>query len=506
MSRPPSRSDFRNASIFHLMKNDRTVNDISDLGADRYPHLKITNETVPRVLATRRIEDDDAEYFGAFLTKTAVRILIDFLNRVFKLRTCDIEIDGSFPVPCTQFYRKRCLAPCVEKLCSRDEYLHTLELAKLFLSDQRRLLTKALRDLINRHSENLDFETAARYRDILQAVEKFWKQPRWSVWLDDAVDTYAVEDTADGVTIYLVTHRGRGVLGRKVFTVTREDFESPDEALAKIIESFYVFHLPKEIRVSRNFHGRTELAERLAKRFGRAAKISVVNPKTKGVNAYRGLILGRAEHELDSVKPLASADVISARLAKIFELARHPTRVEAFDVAHISGTGFVAASAVWDFGRFLSAEYQFLLSEEKSELAALADAVVRRLIDKKRKPPDLVVLDGGKSQLNKVLKSLDGDVRPAIIAAVKPRGKHSAIAAFLTPAGESVPFDAESPAHNMLQLLRDEAHDLANRIHRDYREMLPFYEAAGHATPLIVPLRFHAENGGADDLIPIETR
>lgn len=489
------------------MKNDRTVSDISELGANRYPHFKLTNESFPRILATRRIEDDDAEYFGAFLTRTSVRILIDFLNRKFKLRTCDIDIDGNFPMPCTQYYRRRCVAPCVERLCGRDEYLTLVELVRLFLSNQRGHFKKAAAEVIDSYSTELDFESAARYRDILQAVERFWKNERLRVWLDDAFDTYAVEDTPDGCNIFLVTHRGRGVLGRKVFTVTREEFESSDQALAKIIESFYLYHLPKEIRVSRDFFGRAELAEQLTARFGRPARITVVNPKTKGVNAYRGLMLSHDEHELDRAKPTATPDVIASKLSKMFALKDRPTRIEAFDVAHISGTGFVAASAVWDKGRYISADYQFILSGESSELAALADAVLTTLSDKKRKRPDLVLLDGGKSQLNRVLKVLEetGQTVP-IIAAVKPPGKHSSIAAFLTADGQSIPFDVDSPAHGMLQLLRDEAHDVANRIHRDYREMMPFYEAAGHDKPLIVPLRFHAENGGAEDLIPIESR
>jgi excinuclease ABC subunit C len=181
--------------------------------------------------------------------------------------------------------------------------------------------------------------------------------------------------------------------------------------------------------------------------------------------------------------------------------------VEAFDVAHISGTGFVAASAVWQNGKYLSADYQFILSQEKSELDTLADAVVRSLRDNARATAHLIVLDGGKNQLAKVITGLNSaGLAVAVIAAVKPRGKHSSIAAFLTPAGGSVAFDVDSPAHAMLQLLRDEAHDLANRVHRDYREMMPFYEKEGFEKPLVVPLRFHAENGGADDLILIESR
>jgi excinuclease ABC subunit C len=489
------------------MKNDRPVNDISDLGANRYPHFQLTAEPFPRILATRRVEDDGDEYFGAFLTKTSVRILIDFLNRTFKLRTCDIPLDGNFPMPCTQFYRRRCVAPCVSRLCGRDEYLTLVGLAKLFISNQRDSFRKAVTEIIDQFSSDLEFERAAKYRDILQAVEKYWKNERLQVWLDDAIDTYAVEDTHDGCNIFLVTHRGRSVLGRKVFGVPREEFESSDEALAKLIDLFYLCHLPKVIRVSRDFYGRAELTKSLTARFGRPAKISVMNLRSKGINAYRGLMLSHDDHELDRAKPTASPAIITSKLESIFSLKARPRRIEAFDVAHISGTGFVAASAVWENGRFLSAEYQFILSLEKSELTALADRVYRSLTEPNRKRPDLILLDGGKSQLNSVLKLLVGreDV-PAIIAAVKPPGKHGSIAAFLRQDEEPVAFDVDSPAYAMLQLLRDEAHDLANRTHRDYREMMPFYEAEGFDKPLIVPLRFHAENGGAEDLIPIEAR
>jgi excinuclease ABC subunit C len=219
------------------------------------------------------------------------------------------------------------------------------------------------------------------------------------------------------------------------------------------------------------------------------------------------LHLGRDEHELDKVKPIATPEILASKLRQIFHTGRLVNRVEAFDVAHISSTGFVAAWSVWENGRYLSADYGFVISGENSELAVLADSVERRLNGPDRTRPDLILLDGGKSQLNAVLKKLEGrDDLPAIAAAVKPRGKHSSIAAFLTPGRDPIDFNPESPAHSMLQLLRDEAHDLSNRAHRDHREMMPFYEVAGVDKPVVVPLRYHAENGGADDLIPIETR
>jgi excinuclease ABC subunit C len=485
------------------VKNDLTVTNIFDLGAQRYPHLKLTGESFPRVIATRRIEGDEAEYFGAMLPRTAVRILIDFINKTFKLRSCDIEIDGSFPMPCTQFYRRRCVAPCVASLCSTQRYDEIVSLVRSFLRNDEGKCRSSVKSLISAASDELDFENAAVYRDILEAIERYWNQDRWQVWLDDAIDTYAIEETPAGFAIYLVTHRGRGVLGRKVFRVDREDAETPDEALAQIIRSFYVVHLPKEIRVPHDFYRRKELIADLSERFSKQAIIRVFRP---GVNASRGLNLSHDEEKLDRAKPHATPDRIAGELKKRFDLQDKPLRVEAFDVAHISGTGFVAASAVWDNGRFLSADYSFEISHENSELAALAAYVESHVLASPR-PPDLVVLDGGKPQMSTVLKQLKyAQQRPPMIAAVKPKGRHSAVSHFLTEDGESHPFDIDSPAHAMLQLLRDEAHDLSNRAHRDWREMMPFYERAGHEHPLVVPLRFHAENGGADDLIPIESR
>ncbi|MFL6375034.1 MAG: hypothetical protein ACJ73D_10230 [Pyrinomonadaceae bacterium] len=485
------------------MKNDLTVTNIFDLASQRYPHLKLTSEAFPRVLATRRIEDDEAEYYGAMLPRTAVRILIDFINKTFKLRSCDIEIDGSFPMPCTQFYRRRCVAPCVANLCSPQRYAEIVSLARFFLQNDKRRFRAWIRGLISAASDELDFENAAVYRDILEAVERYWSQDRWQVWLNDAIDTYAIKETGAGFALYLVTHRNRGVLGRKVFRVDREDAATPDEALGQIIRSFYAVHLPKEIRVPHDFYGRKQLIEELSERFNKPAVVRIFRP---GVNAARGLNLTHDEEKIDRAKPHATPERIAGELKKKFGLPKPPLRIESFDVAHISGTGFVAASAVWDNGRFLSADYEFEISEEKSELAALAAYVESHVLASSR-PPDLVLLDGGKPQMNAVLKQLkDAPDRPPIIAAVKPRGRHSAIANFLEEEGGSHPFDIDSPAHAMLQLLRDEAHDLSNRAHRDWREMMPFYEREGFEHPLVVPLRFHAENGGADDLIPIDSR
>ena len=488
------------------MKNDPTVNDLSNIGANRYPHIKITNEVFPRALATRRIENDGDEYFGAFLPKTAARIVIDFMNRTFRLRTCDIPIDGGFPVPCTQYFRRRCVAPCVDSICSPYEYLQVVELARLFLANDRERFIENVESIIDTFSNREDFESAARYRDIAISVDRFWNEPRWNVWLNNAVDTIATEEADDHTDIFLITHRRRKVLGRKVFIAFANDFQTVDDALSYLIETFYVFHLPKEIRIDRKIVSRRELEETLSQRFGRQARITVSDPEMKSVNAFRGLNLSHAEHSLDQARPTATWHETAKEISSMFGLRKRPSRIEAFDAAHIFGTGMVAARAVWKNGEYFSPNYEFGFHEGQSELNALARAVRARLEDVSDHP-DLILIDGGANHLNKVLGAIE-DIknRPLVIAAVKPRGKHSSIAAFLSEFRSPIPFDVNSPAHTTLQLLRDEAHDLANRVHRDHREMLPFYESKGFDRPLIVPLRFHAANGGAEDLVPIDSK
>ncbi|MEP6946713.1 MAG: hypothetical protein ABJA02_12410 [Acidobacteriota bacterium] len=545
------------------MKNDRTVSDFSEDGGDLYPHLKITAETFPRILATRVIEEEDAEYFGAFLTKTSVRILIDFLNRTFRLRSCDIAIDGSFTVPCTQYYLKRCLAPCVTAICGQDEYAELVDLARLFLANWRPELRRALKRRIDESSEGLDFESAARWRDILFAVEDLWANPRLNVWLDDTVDTYDADETAAGSFIYLVSQRGSHVLGRKVFKLPPGGGLAPHEALERIVASFYRFHLPKEIRVSLNFERRKQLIAEFTERFGRQAVISVTSASRQRITSVRALRVTWAENELEFVKSKSTARQISGELRRLFKLGSLPVRVEAFDVAHISGTSFVAASSVWENGDFVPEEYEFHISPESSETSAMAHAVHERLSQLHRPPPDILLLDGGKAQINTTLRALAGLAPlPKIIGAIKPVGQHGSVSRFIADDGSECAYEPDDPAQNMLRLLRDAAHDLANQVHRDLRDLGHHYELAallpslteperravvaragslrrireadeialiawadrdiasravrdvardraGNAAPvvpLIVPIRFHAENGDADDLRPITSR
>lgn len=519
-----------------------------------HPHIKLTREIFPRALATRIVKEDGDEYFGAFLNRTSVRILIDFLNRTFKLRSCAIEIDGSFEVPCTQFYAKRCVAPCVASLCDRESYIEIVDLVRLFLRNDRELFLAAVNRRIELAADALDFESAVFLRDMLQAVDRYWSQPRYQVWLDDTVDTFELYEDDDAMYAIVITQRGRRTLGELVYSFYRPD--DPTTALHRISDELYMFHLPREIRVSHDFPGRNELAKELGRRFGKPIAIKVAGEANRRISAERAVAMTKARLELARRTSKLTLDQLLEQIRNDFGLSFVPYRIECFDVAHISATGFAAAVSVWRDGEDRPDEYEHWLSDRTSELDTLRAFVAARVA---RTSPDLILIDGGRSHLNAAIESAAETA--GVISAVKPRGKHASISHFLRSDGTRVDFDQDNESHRLLQRLRDEAHDLANGTHRLSRDMMHFYELAAAlpsldeperqrllrevgsirkaveldepefvsrfgergksayrdavgfrtgmapaAKPLIVPIRFVETDGAAEDLIPIETR
>lgn len=442
-----------------------------------YPFLKITNEKFPRLLVTRKIETDDAEYFGAFLPETGVRFFINFLNTLFKLRTCTIEIDGDFKVPCPQFYAKRCLAPCVRNLCDEKEYLESVELLRLFLGRKNDEFTVRLLEKIEKFAEDLDFETASIWRDKLQTIEDFWQKNEWILWLDDAKDSWEIERKNGETFLFLVTMRGRKNLGRCVFVFENSARISDAEIYEQILPEFYRFHAPREVRVSEDFSNRKSLQNLLEKRENHEVKIYVANENNRKITAIRAIDRNKHEFDLQNIKPTVSTRELQTEIKEIFNLKRLPKRIEVFDVAHISGTNSVGACVVWENGRFLPDEYKFRLLGETSELKTLEKTIDSRFL-KKSKLPDLILIDGGNSQLNATLKVLSDFEKKEffVISAVKPPGKHDSLSHFLTEKGEKIDFKKDSEALNFLQTLRDEAHNAANEIHRIRRDFSHFYE------------------------------
>ena len=525
-----------------------------------FPFFKITREKYPRLLITRKIQNDNAEYFGAYLPETKSRFLLDFLIKTFRLRGCSIEINGDFPVPCTQFYEKKCVAPCVESLCDKTAYNERVKLLKLFLANDRHNFERIVLQNIESAAEALDFETATQGRDFLQCVHSVWNTKDLHLRLDDAVDSFEIEDRSGKVFLFLISQRGRKILGRRVFVSEKTNDFSAQEFLTQILWQIYEFYAPKEIRVSTDFADRKFLSKVLSHRANRQIQINVVSEEATKKATASAFKRTKFEYDFEKIKPVPDLSEIQTELKNIFGLSGKINRIEAFDVAHISGTNFVVAKAVWKSDKFLAKEYEFWLLDEKSELATLEQGIKTRFKSNKNLP-DLVLIDGGKPQLSAALKALgQWKFRKfTLIAVVKPPGKHNEVSHFIKESGDVVKMNSDSNALQILVRLRDEAHNLSNNVHRLRRDATHFYEVANilpslienerrillrefgslkqlkqaeriyidkvlgleraavafsdlqkanntKIEPLIVPIRYTDENGGAEDLQPLSFR
>jgi excinuclease UvrABC nuclease subunit len=326
-----------------------------------------------------------------------------------------------------------------------------------------------------------------------------------------------------------------------------------------VISQFYAYHLPREIRVSHEFEGRSALTKELGRKFGRKVKIVVARAAIRRVTTDRALDRTKERLMLEALSDKPSDTAIAAELARTFQMRKAASHVEAFDAAHISATGFAAAVAVWRVGSDFSNDFEHWISDRESELETVRSFVADRVA---RTTPDLILIDGGPAQLRAGIEAVSTlSPPPRVIAAVKPKGRHMSISHFLTDDNRRIEFDQDAHAFRMLQRLRDDAHSLANATHRLGRDMMHFYElaamlpslnerereellrevgsirgivdldeaeferrfgkkkakavlkdlAAYHAgnispQPLIVPIRYVETDGAADDLIPINSR
>jgi excinuclease ABC subunit C len=466
-----------------------------------YPHLKITNEKFPRLLVTQRILNEQDEYFGAFLPRTGVRIWLYVLNKLFRLRSCQFDIrGGDFQTSCRMFAEKRCQAPCVEEFSDAKKYAEKVDLLRLFLARNEVELQKTLKAKIENLAERLEFEEAGQWRDLLNLIENVFANRKMNLWLDDAVDTFYLDKDFEKTTVHLVTTRGRKTLGFKSFDFLNDENLSDSFILSQVLWQFYQFHAPKEIRLTKDFDGRKFFGESLSCQAGRLVKISLVAEEKYKTAAF-SLKRSKLDLELKRLSNLKTTDEIQTELQQIFSLRAKPRFIEAFDVAHISNQDFVAACSVWENGKLQTNKFRFWILDSKNEPQAMAEAVSLRL-NETENFPDLILLDGGRSQM-KAVKEILKNENLEIIAAVKPNKQHNEISHFLTTSGERIDFEPR-PAFEVLRNLRDEAHSLANEIHRQRRE-IQLLSNEKIENPLLVPIRFDEAGGAAENFRPIST-
>jgi len=439
-----------------------------------FPYLKLTvGEKYPGVTLTRKVEADDARYFGPFSPASQARKSIHLLNRYFGIRGCEEGIPGKRRRACLEHDLKLCSAPCVGSI-GEAEYRENVANALLFLEGRTEQLLRALKQRMSEASARLDYEQAAHWRDLIRTIEQIKERPQLiSVGLEDT-DIFGLARDRDRLALYVFFMR-RGKVRDAEEIVVREPEEAPVEAaLARLLEGFYgqSEDLPDKILLSHPIASARGLADRISRKKGSIIRVTV--PQRGRDRKLVEMAVRNAERLLKKTKPEYPA---LSELAGILRLEGPPGRIEGLDISNTGGEEAVGSVVVFESGEPCRSEYRKYRVKSVSgpnDVASLSEVVGRRYARALREGhrlPDLILVDGGKGQLHAAQTEL-AKLGLAGLPVVSLAKREEIV---FTPAEkEGLRLDRTAPALKLLQHIRDEAHRFAVTFHRQRREKKSF--------------------------------
>lgn len=445
-----------------LLRDDKT-----------YPYLKLTlQEEFPRIAFTRRIRDDGAEYYGPFLPGGLARKAIKLVQKLFQIRVCRIEIDGSLPRPCLYYDMHRCLGPCSAGLTTKLAYDEAVRQARLFLSGRNDPLVKHLKREMGEAAEAMDYERAAQVRDTLREVEAISQRRKLSSVEDEDLDVYGFHISGGNAVVVALVMRGGQVLDRRELFWELVGQITPELLLSEVLPQIYdrTTFIPKEIHLPVAIEGEEALAEWLCDKKGE--KVYIRMP-SRGPKAER-VALAMHNAELAHKRRFRGAKVSpgASALERHLGLEEPPGRIEGFDISHFQGGETVASMVVWEEGRMRKSEYRsFNIRDirQPDDFASMRQAVerrYRRVLEETGAMPDLILIDGGRGQLNAALAALTelGVEETSIVSLAKREEE-----IYLPEAPVPLKLGRDDAGLRLLQEVRDEAHRFAVSRHRARR-------------------------------------
>jgi len=439
-----------------------------------YPFLKLTtNEEFPRLLVARRVQNDGATYYGPFYPATAMRETLKLTRQLFPLRTCSITIDGTLERPCIQYSIHRCNAPCTGWE-TREGYAKTIREVTQFLEGRDEDLALRLTREMEEAAVETKFERAAVLRNQIQALNKV--RERQKIISTDEVDQDVigvVRQGSDACVEFFFVRKGR-LVGQEAFFFDRVAGWADGEILSAFVRQFYgkVVAPAPEILVSEDLPEAELTTEWLSTLAGR--RVQIVVPQRGPRREFVAMAEANAAIALQN--HLLSRDdrqqVVLEELRRALTLPGLPNRIEGYDISHVQGSEQVGSLVVWENGSMKKEDYKRFRIKTVAgadDFAALGEVLTRRFaraLEQGTPLPDLVLIDGGRGQLNvglKVLQELGLDYLPVVALAKQQEEVY---------VGESLHplvLDPTSPALHTLQKIRDEAHRFAITYHKKLR-------------------------------------
>jgi len=441
-----------------------------------YPFLKLTtSEAFPRVLVARRAERDGNLYAGPFLPASLARRSISLAHRLFGLRSCNEEITGKRDRPCLEYQIGRCVAPCVDTICSARQYQAAVDRTRLLLEGRNPELIAQLEQDMREAAEAERFEQAAHLRDAVRTLGQLRdRQQRMSSTRFGDRDAMGVKTGPTGSVIQVFQMRGGRVIERIELVADSEtgQTESETDVLEAAIPQFYADReVPPEVHVAWPLDASPVLEPWLSARAGR--KVDILVPRTAERRGLLDLATRNAAIAYQSRfggGEIANYEALD-RLREVLALPSFPRRVECFDISTLQGSDTVASLVVCEDGRMRKGEYRKFRVRGASldDFASMREVVRRRyarLLESGAPHPDLILIDGGAGQLSAAYGALK-ELGLANLVAIGLAKKEELIVTRDRQA--PIALAANHPSLLLLQRIRDEAHRFAVTFQRSAR-------------------------------------
>lgn len=466
-----------------LLKDDKT-----------YPYIKVTvGEDYPRILFSRTMKKDKSKYFGPYTSATAVKDTIELLNKLYQLRNCNRNLPRDIGIdrPCLNYHIKQCLGPC-QGYVSKEEYATQVAGALEFLNGNYNMILKNLEEKMNAASMELEFEEAAKYRDLLNSVRQVSQKQKITEGVGEDKDIIAMyQDEAEAVVQVFFVRDGK-LIGREHYYMTHVPENNKPQVIQDFVQQFYAGtpFIPKELMLQYEIEDCDLLEKWLTQKRGSRVYIRVpkIGSKEKLVELAAQnakLVLNQDREKLKREEGRTIGAV--KEIAKLLDL-ENVDRMEAFDISNINGFENVGSMVVYEKGKPKRSDYRkFKIKSVQGpdDYACMREVLTRRFVhgmeeskELKEKDldeeygsftkfPDLLLMDGGRGQVNIALSVLDELKINIPVCGMVKDDNHRTRGLYFN--NVELPIDTRSEGFKLITRVQDEAHRFAIEYHRSLR-------------------------------------
>lgn len=467
----------------NLIKKHRPKYNILLRDDKQYPYIKVTtNEKYPRVLKTRNIVKDGAKYFGPYPSVYAVNDTIDIIRSLYPIRTCnkDLEKNIGKTRPCLNYYIGRCLGPCQGQV-DEERYMEMIDEIIMFLSGKEDKLIEKIEEKMKEAAKNLDYENAAKYRDQINSLNiVLEKQKIVSPNLVDQ-DIIGMARGVEEVCIQVFFIRSGKIIGREHFIIPDTFGEEKKSILSSFIKQFYLgtAYVPKEIFIEEEIEDMETISKWLEQK--RGSKVNIRIPKRGEKSQLMNMVKTNAmdmlkQHGDKYLRIQRQNEKALRELQEALDLSHLPNRIEAYDISNIAGVSPVGSMVVFEKGSPKKSDYRrFKIRtvtgpDDYKSMEEIIRRRFKRALEESKGfviLPDLIMIDGGKGQVNVVLDVLEElNVQIPVCGLVKD-DFHKTRGIIYN--NREINLEKDSLGYKLIYSIQEEAHRFAINYHRSLR-------------------------------------